>query len=102
PTRRSPDLADRIADAANPRDVRAIELGGARADPGEMRRQMEPAPLARYLPRERLFIVQGQRPVRGKEIDPPQAAGLAPGDGLHEAYGMTDVVGNAFEFRGQR
>ena len=49
-------------------DVRALDLRGAHADPGHVRRQVVPAVLARDEARLRLLVQQVQAFVAGEEI----------------------------------
>ena len=53
--------AERVADAAEELDVRAVELRGAHADPREVRRQVVPAGAARHAAGLRLLVRQRER-----------------------------------------
>ena len=73
-------IAERVADAAEELDVRAVELRGAHADPREVRRQVVPAGPARDLPRLRLLVGQRERLVAREDVDAAQHLGLDAGD----------------------
>ena len=53
--------ADRVADATEELDVRAVEFASALADPQHVRRAVEPAAGERVLAGERLFVAEDQR-----------------------------------------
>ena len=100
---RWPDLdRDRIADAAEILDVRAIERRGAHPDPREMRAEVEPAPLPRHLPGLRFLVRQQQRFVRGVEIDAVEVVHFAAGERLHEAHRIADAGDHVVVFVGKR
>jgi hypothetical protein len=68
---RGADLAaDRVADAAEELDVRAVELAGALADPEHVRRAVVPVAGERVLPGERLLVAEHQRLVARVERRP--------------------------------
>src|SRR5690606_7110151 len=92
--------ADRIVDAAQELDVRAVGLAGALADPEHVRRAGIPAPTGGFATGERLFVRQVQGLVRGEELDlvelrrieRPEAAGIEEGQRLRDATGELGVA----------
>ena len=64
--------ADRVADAAEELDVRAVEIPGALADPEQVRRGVVGQPGAAVDPGQRALVVEQQRLVAGVELDPVQ------------------------------
>ena len=68
--RRRADLAaDRVADAAEELDVRAVELARALADPEHVRRAVVPLAGQRVGAGERLLVAEDQRLVARVEVD---------------------------------
>ncbi len=68
--RRGADLAaDRVADAAEELDVRAVEIAGALADPEHVRRAVVPVARHRVAAGERFFVAEDQRFVGGVDVD---------------------------------
>ena len=83
--------ADRVADAAEVLDVRAVELRRAHADPREVRRQVVPAPLARHLRASAPARRAAQRLVGRVEVDAVEVVRPAiAGQRLHEAQRVAD------------
>src|SRR5678815_1458651 len=77
---RSPNLeGDRIADAAEVFDMRAVYRGGTHSDPWDMRPEVEPGPLPWHFASERLFVRQEQRFVRSVEVDAIEVVHLGAG-----------------------
>ena len=74
-----PDFdADRILDAAQILDVRAVGIVGAQPGPGEVGSQIEEARPARHAAGLRRFVAQVQRLVRGEEVDAGRSPRRAP------------------------
>ena len=82
--------------------MRAVERGGAHADPREMRRQVEPAPLARHLARQCLLVVQQQRFVGRVEVDALEAVDRLARERFHEAQRVADAFDHRAVFVLQR
>ena len=94
---RSDLAAERIADAPEELDVRAVELAGAVADPEHVRRAVVPLAREGVGASERLLVPEDQRLVARVEVDLVQlrAAGQIDAAGSHEPQ-------RAFDLRGDR
>ena len=91
-----PDLAaDRVADAAQELDVRAVEVACAFTDPQHVRRAVVPTAGQGVLPRERFFVAEQQRLVARVDVDLAEVVVVLDLDpaGAHELEGTVDVVG---------
>ena len=84
---------NRVADAAQELDVRAVELPGALADPQHVRRAVVPPAAQRVLAGERLLVAEQQGLVAGVEVDLVEVVVVLGVDaaGTHEPQGPIDL-----------
>ena len=87
--------ADRVADAAEELDVRAVEFAGALADPQHVSGAVVPAAGERVLAGERFLVAEQERLVARVDVDLAEVVVVLDLDaaGAHELEGSVDLVG---------